>query len=154
MWVHWRAGWVQYFERLLETIDTPDLPAEGTSDPRLQYGGMSSTLLKGLTRLAANYEPDAVAQQLNDLAIYAVREGSDPNDPFRSWWDIGLASSDDFFNALISKVFCAEEPVDQPLTRIEEIKGAARRWFPPMQDPLQISQDPECRYGTPSGCIN
>lgn len=151
MWRHWRDAWIRYFERLLETVDAPNIPPVGTSDRRLLHGGISDVLLKGLTRLAANYDPDAVARHFNDQALHAVRECACDKDPFPCWFENRLASSDEFFNALISEVFCAHDP-DRTITDIDQIKAAARKWFPPMQDPLHISL--ECQCGMLTGCVN
>lgn len=123
LWRMWRHDHLEYVNLLLSTADA-----------------VPPVILKKLTWIATNYEPEIVGEAAIDLFAGAAG-GTYPRK------DVATAAA--FFERLIKDVTgrCDGQPIG------EDAPAFMMRWLP-VTDPLRIAQDPECGYGLPSGCVN
>jgi hypothetical protein len=120
MWSLWRNVNLKFVKKLLETTD--DIP---------------EVTLSRLSLLARNYHPSVVSKEILDLLALVAGGSVDEGD---------MLPAACFFELLVGDV--SRRPTGSP-----QINGSSRNlmalWFP-LQDPLRIALDPECRITTKS----
>jgi hypothetical protein len=101
---------------------------------------ISPVVLEKLTWIATSYEPEIVYEAALELFALAVSGQYSRED---------VATAAVFFEWLIEDVTgkCDSQPIG------DDAPALMKRWLA-VTDPLRITQDLECGYGMPSGCVN